>query len=649
MPQIVLQLRILWVIEWMGDKNTFEINLQTLAWSICLAVAHLLLECGIIFLDKTTFQLSFMEYSLECLGGRVQWIPFQHLFNNIVPNQLYIYRDNDRKRFNKQSFNAKEYEIRTNIEEDDKERQHLVTFNYEDISAQIKCVNYCASYQFSPQSIYALTQILINCPEMIIPTEFKLSTNIVLQNLFKQILCKTVIHFGPKSFGNVDMISFCDFYQIKTSLISYGDIEAKQWSQWQQDHDDPSIIENMDDSTVKATILANALELRATEGIRLDILRKCYKNKIYLGTNCICMQTINAIIKKCHEKCSQHNSWYFVILFTLLYCKGTIFGEHCSHKKCQMDKSLKNELRKHYIPTYIQINAIKIPFELFEACQSFRKLYTKYVEDILLNKCKHFMISANVMDNTLPVQRVVPTNELQGEFQRWNVFSEKRVSKNVESKMEKLLFVLYNNDIQQWNLRWLDRFVFQSKMNINYNIYLHQTKQFREFNSHSVYLESLYGINVMRIDELIPTFAILKNTAVQLFQIYELKLSGSEIVSGFVCFKRDDVGATKTTINVNDSDEYSGHSYGVNQAYEQKKRIMDYKLDPNVLYLWNGDDEETGTELLIDETNIGLAHYNYTLLHNPDIPSLIIATTMSTHNDLTLEIKYTQLSKETTT
>ena len=96
MPQILLQLRILWVIRWEGDENNeFEIDENTLFASIGLAFAHLILEGGIIFLDKSAFRMSFLEYSLECLGGRVQWIPFQHLFHKIIKNQLYISQDND--------------------------------------------------------------------------------------------------------------------------------------------------------------------------------------------------------------------------------------------------------------------------------------------------------------------------------------------------------------------------------------------------------------------------------------------------------------------------------------------------------------------------------------------------------------------------
>eukprot|EP01084_Bolivina_argentea_P061350 112114_1 len=107
MPQILLQCRIL-----LDDNDRFKIDVNTLLWSIGLAVVHLFLEGGIIYLDKSAFKMSFMEYALECLGGRVQWFPYKHFINHLVQYQLYIYRDRDRKHFNKNDFNAKLYQIR---------------------------------------------------------------------------------------------------------------------------------------------------------------------------------------------------------------------------------------------------------------------------------------------------------------------------------------------------------------------------------------------------------------------------------------------------------------------------------------------------------------------------------------------------------
>eukprot|EP01084_Bolivina_argentea_P159453 277708_1 len=208
MPQIVLQLRILWVIEWSrSDDNNFEIDIESLIWSICLALMHLILEGGIIYLDKSAFKMSFLEYALECLGGRVQWIPFQHLIDNLIQNQMYIFRDGDLKNFDRNHFDAESYKICISDNEMNDsvlDKQALVTLDYEQIIADIRCFKYQASYQFSPESMQRLIQLLINCPSVSVPIEFKMSsTNIPIQNLMKQLLCKAQIKLGPHSIGGV--------------------------------------------------------------------------------------------------------------------------------------------------------------------------------------------------------------------------------------------------------------------------------------------------------------------------------------------------------------------------------------------------------------------------------------------------------------
>merc|ERR1711994_657443 len=81
-PQIILQVRMLW---------TTELDIELVAWSVGLAFCHLLLEAGIIYLDKSAYGISFLEYSMICLGGRIQWIPFQHKIEELVKNQFEMY------------------------------------------------------------------------------------------------------------------------------------------------------------------------------------------------------------------------------------------------------------------------------------------------------------------------------------------------------------------------------------------------------------------------------------------------------------------------------------------------------------------------------------------------------------------------------
>eukprot|EP01084_Bolivina_argentea_P080713 146175_1 len=421
MPQILLQLRILWVIEWAGNNNVFQIELNTLFVSIGLAICHLLLEGGIIFLDKSAFKLNFMQYSLECLGGRAQFIPFQHLIANIIRNQLFIYDRGYVKDFDKNNFDALGYKININkqpfVEND--EWKLLLTLDYEEIKAKIKCVNYCATYQFSPQTMEALTQMIINLNGIEVPNNFKLNKNKPIEILLKKCMIRAEIKLGPNSFGNVDMITFCNLYQtllnkakfdlnsindelvkqlkgnvttdiddankaIQRTLINSGEINTIPWIYDQ--------ITLQQEIKIKLDILGSCLALGAPDLIRLDILQNCYKHKVYLGSSCNTMKQIQPIIEECQQECSQDESWYFVIIFILLYSKGTIFGERCNNRCCKLNQSLKDKLLKDFVPSFVEINKLKIPFELFESCQVFEELYRNHVEEILLNKCKNYMI-----------------------------------------------------------------------------------------------------------------------------------------------------------------------------------------------------------------------------------------------------------------
>eukprot|EP01084_Bolivina_argentea_P218823 371260_1 len=453
-PQIVLQLRMLWVIELLGDSNTFEIDLETLGWSLLLAIFHLILEGGMIYLDKLAFKMSFMEYSLECLGGRVQWIPYSGMIQNIIQNQLYICRDNDLKGFDKNYFDANKYYIKTNEKDNDGERNQILALNYEKICAEIKCIKstYSASYQFSPQSMDIITQILINSPEIIIPSEFKMSANIVLENLMKYILCKAEIILGSHSFGSADISSICQLYKASVykininmsaidektllrKLLKGNSIQQEknqlsgdkkiEYIQVEQKYDEEVDIEQIDTDSdmattdanqiyierslvhlghipaikwiyktltkeqelnIKVNILRNAMPLNISN-IKLDILSKCFKNKFFVGSTCQTMKMITPIIDECRAKANQEESWYFVVIFLLLYSKGNIFGEHCSNQCCLMDKSLKDILFEQFIPLYIEFDKCKIPFELFESCKYFNEIYLEHIEEIIVNRC----------------------------------------------------------------------------------------------------------------------------------------------------------------------------------------------------------------------------------------------------------------------
>eukprot|EP01083_Nonionella_stella_P117950 351941_1 len=80
-PQICLQLRILWVIrmEKKDDDVDYGVDERNIMWSIMFAILHGLLEASILYLDSRALKMTFIQYAIVCLGARVGWIPFNHL------------------------------------------------------------------------------------------------------------------------------------------------------------------------------------------------------------------------------------------------------------------------------------------------------------------------------------------------------------------------------------------------------------------------------------------------------------------------------------------------------------------------------------------------------------------------------------------
>eukprot|EP01083_Nonionella_stella_P224681 799580_1 len=161
-------------------------------------------------------------------------------------------------------------------------------------------------------------------------------------------MCKAQITLGPTSFGNADMLSLCDLYRasfskvninltsmnariihrlrknvsgysdrkkhiddkIKRSMLYFGELQAMEW------------VKGIDIKELKTNILSNSTDSLSDGIIRLDILRRCYLNEFYIASDCENMKRINAIIEKCRDMANQDRSWYFVIIFVLLYSKG---------------------------------------------------------------------------------------------------------------------------------------------------------------------------------------------------------------------------------------------------------------------------------------------------------------------------------------
>eukprot|EP01083_Nonionella_stella_P193903 715584_1 len=663
-PEIVLQLRILWVIKWSGsNENTFEIDVTTLIWSLGLAFAHLFLESGIIYLDKSAYQMGFMDYSLECLGGRVQWIPFQHLLPNIIENQVYIHHHGHRKYFDTANFDAATYTIDVDHEETDEAKRALLTLDYEQISAPIKCINYSASYQFSPYTMNQLTQRLTNCPELILPFQFNLGKNVVIENLFRHILCRAEIRFGSSSFGTVDYISLCNLYrasfnkinlniqsdnmlsrlqsnvgrvesldhkikeEIRRSLICFGEIAAVEWA-WSGTLSSDEIL------NIQWMIMRNCLPSTNDDlqFLRLDILRNCYKHRFYVGTHCSTMERITATIMRCYGKAKQDESWYFVIMFVLLYSRGTIFGVHCSNECCVLHPSLKQTLLKHFVPTYVELNKLKIPFQLFESCQCYRPIYRKYIEHILINNCKTFMITSDTTCNKEVFVISEPNAfDLAKRAQSWSVFAGNRSKSDINNQIAKLLFRIQHKQIENWTIILLDKLIFVTKMYIGYHEYLRSTIQFRELSNHTALLKfDYFDDDFINIEQLIPGFDRKER-----YQIYQLTAT--------ITTAKDERRS-----NVTEDDVLTIYFESTIQFDDTKSKITN-EATPNTLYLWISNTSELDAQpqnniekIKIDVKNVTLGYYNYHLLHcEENIPSIKIKSKRKFK--MRMKVKYTKL------
>eukprot|EP01084_Bolivina_argentea_P266839 452777_1 len=484
MPQIVLQLRILWVIRWSGNNESanFKINETTLIWSIVLACVHLVLEAGIIFLDSKALRMSFMQYAFVCLGARVQWIPYQHLIANIVKNQIYIFYETDTP-FNANLFCDSRFVPK--VTED-------LILDYE----SIHFLNYPVLYQFSKKSMHKLSQKFINCEPIVFPPEIHLSsTNQLLQNLMSSVLCKSQLKIGYNSAGNIDIYSLCELYQstinkvmlnvreiddktmrkmirntkngveaverkIIDELICFGEISIVNWV------DKPSEIKE----SIKNTILENCLSKSETDESfsRIDILRNCFLNKFYIGTTCDVMTRVLRLVEKELDKCEQNMSWCFAVSFIVLYTSGNAFFDKCDHGCCEINALLKQMIRQCF-PVDITVDNLQYPIEMWYYCKAFTNFFHISLEEILINSCKKWMVSKKIDEHLIFKDLNFPSKETQFEQKYINTLVQV-INRDPTIKLSADL-----------NLKRLDELVFSLQLHSRYAQYLKFTAKYRTY------------------------------------------------------------------------------------------------------------------------------------------------------------------------
>eukprot|EP01083_Nonionella_stella_P048009 128588_1 len=530
-PQIVLQVWIISDIKWLGNENEFDLDdfEWKLTLSIGVAIAHLILEGGIMLLDRSAFEMGFMQYAMVSLGGRTLWVPFQHFIHKIVKYQIYIHRDGDCDecdRFDTDYFDAEEYNIcevnrstnctiGTNV-------LKLLYRDYADISTEVcGCVPYKIDYQFSVQDVQTLTQKLANAPLMLVPHAFELSTtNAVLQNLMRHLLCRAEIKLGSVSCENMDIFSLCKLYKvslkkmklnidsieiqtvdtmidtskikhtnkgiddinqiIESSLIAYGEASAIRWINTYRN------LSYKQQTSIKNIILKQCVSQNGA--LRsLNCLQRSYKSNFYPGKHCEAMNRINEMIVQCHLRSKQHESWCFVIIFLLLYTRGSIFDMSCSNGCCSflpLVVETREEL-SHYVPSHIKVDSsmIKIPFQMFEQCLWSRD----YIESILVDRCKKYILDPRILQTKQIIKDFTVPNckqEIATIAHEYKTLIDYVAKETQDRWPQHPLQQLHEIEVDVENVAYWDALFVALQLNTSYQDYLSRSLEHRNLLQH---------------------------------------------------------------------------------------------------------------------------------------------------------------------
>eukprot|EP01083_Nonionella_stella_P267986 905611_1 len=614
-PQIVLQVWIISDIKWLGNENEFDLDdfEWKLTLSIGVAIAHLILEGGIMLLDRSAFEMGFMQYAMVSLGGRTLWVPFQHFIHKIVKYQIYIHRDGDCDecdRFDTDYFDAEEYNIcevnrstnctiGTNV-------LKLLYRDYADISTEVcGCVPYKIDYQFSVQDVQTLTQKLANAPLMLVPHAFELSTtNAVLQNLMRHLLCRAEIKLGSVSCENMDIFSLCKLYKvslkkmklnidsieiqtvdtmidtskikhtnkgiddinqiIESSLIAYGEASAIRWINTYRN------LSYKQQTSIKNIILKQCVSQNGA--LRsLNCLQRSYKSNFYPGKHCEAMNRINEMIVQCHLRSKQHESWCFVIIFLLLYTRGSIFDMSCSNGCCSflpLVVETREEL-SHYVPSHIKVDSsmIKIPFQMFEQCLWSRD----YIESILVDRCKKYILDPRILQTKQIIKDfTVPKQAIATIAHEYKTLIDYVAKETQDRWPQHPLQQLHEIEVDVENVAYWDALFVALQLNINYQDYLSMSLKYRHLLQHEYHIDVsnmqpptinkqiLYFHHRVAPQQLLPQYKPHEDSKYQIsqlqvrfhFQLQDLKVTDEEFYTyAMDACTEDEKEALETMLN----------------------------------------------------------------------------------------------------
>ena len=146
MPQLALQATILY------GGNSTGIDEFSLYISVLFAVFHLLFEGTIILLDSKACKISFFQYSLQCLGARLDFIPFGDLFAFQLQHQIESRNQYD----NNTNSNIQTTLIKT--------LENNSVFDFEKLRARLCGFSYQIEFEFSNRTIRKLAEFLVHLP-----------------------------------------------------------------------------------------------------------------------------------------------------------------------------------------------------------------------------------------------------------------------------------------------------------------------------------------------------------------------------------------------------------------------------------------------------------------------------------------------------
>eukprot|EP01083_Nonionella_stella_P295544 1004441_1 len=407
-PQCLLQLHMLRV------SNLDGLDTSSLMMSILFALLHMLFEGIIIYSDSKACDSSVLEYGLQCLHARMNWIPYTGVFETRLKQQIKAIEHHDAHADDDLSNKSK----------------HYYQFNYENLIANVCGLNYKLEFKFSNDSMAILSENLISLP---MPSISKDSSNVDNPMLRLILSFKNreddMVHivFGNDCCRNINLSSFCDAYRngYKKVIFNTNNIDWKRMMKRENDVnsninsnsqllmllnelvlfvelDAVNVVLSMQPSfqldqrtrSIKCMILKL---LDANSSDSLFILKQYSEKGVQFGYNCSEAQIIyDAIYHVLANNALNDRSYCYVVLFYLWYTQHTIYNHRCVNGCCSLIESLSrhddhnveelidNLLHDdHYLPNYLEVHAFKLSFQLLEAFG----IYWDALEQVLMEQC----------------------------------------------------------------------------------------------------------------------------------------------------------------------------------------------------------------------------------------------------------------------